>query len=90
VYFRESNVSELLIASVFRVDEEAKQETSRSNRQAEFSSVGSILGLLFDPEDGGDLFFRNAGLFLRPTRRYNPEDRTLHIVSQIVTSSLES
>jgi hypothetical protein len=35
--------------------------------------AGFLLGLFFDPEDGGDMFLQNIG----NTRRYIPEDRTL-------------
>jgi hypothetical protein len=34
---------------------------------------GFLLDLIFDPEDGDDMFLRN----FRTTLRYNPEDRTL-------------
>jgi hypothetical protein len=36
--------------------------------------AGFSLGVFFDPEDGGDMFFRND--FQRKTRRYILEDRT--------------
>jgi hypothetical protein len=45
-------------AYIFKVDEKAKQETSR-NRPA---SVGFQLGLLFSPENVGDFFHRNVSL----------------------------
>jgi hypothetical protein len=41
---------------------------------------GFLLGLLFDPEDGGDYVYIHpkVGDFSRPTRRYNAENSTLH------------
>jgi hypothetical protein len=36
------------------------------------------LGLFFDPEDGGDMFLRNFDWLSTATRRYIPEDQTLH------------
>jgi hypothetical protein len=48
----------------------AKQEASKN---LSFDSVGFLLGILFDPEDGCDMFLRNV--WLSPTTRpYNPED----------------
>jgi hypothetical protein len=61
---RKPNVSAEHTTSVFRVEEESKQETSRSGRQAGLSSPPTfLLGLLFDPKDGGDMFLQN----LRPS-----------------------
>jgi hypothetical protein len=47
------------IFSIFRVEEEAEQETSVKSGGKQ--SSGFLLGLCFDPEDGGDIFVRNAG-----------------------------
>jgi hypothetical protein len=44
--------------------------------------AGLLLGLLFDPENGGDIFLRNFGL--SATQHYNPEDRALHHIKFIV------
>jgi hypothetical protein len=38
-----------------------------------------LLRLLFDPEDGGETFFRNASELYQTTRRDNPEDRIFDI-----------
>jgi hypothetical protein len=46
------------IASIFRVEEYAKQEIGM--KQAATRS-DFLLGLLFDSEDGGDMFPRNVG-----------------------------
>jgi hypothetical protein len=37
-----------------------------------------LLGLCFDPEDGGDMVLRNVGWFAEIKRRYISEDITLH------------
>jgi hypothetical protein len=39
--------------------------------------AGYLLGLFFDPEDGGDMSPERQG-FLRITWRYNPEDHALY------------
>jgi hypothetical protein len=44
---------------MFRVEEYAKQEASV--KQVASCSTGFLLGLFFDPEDGGDMFLRNVG-----------------------------
>jgi hypothetical protein len=33
---------------------------------------------IFEPEDGGDIYPKTSVDFHRTTRRYIPEDRTLH------------
>jgi hypothetical protein len=39
--------------------------------------AGFLLGLLFNSEDEGNIFLQNV-YFHQTTRRYIPEDRTLH------------
>jgi hypothetical protein len=45
---------------------------------ATFFHAGFLLGSLFDPEDGDDMFLRNVGDFQRAAQRYIPGDRTFH------------
>jgi hypothetical protein len=51
------DVSEAHIAPNFKVKEQTMQELMLPSASACFS-----LGLLVDPEDGGDIFLRNVGL----------------------------
>jgi hypothetical protein len=76
--------SEEQIAVIFRAAEEAKQETSKSRWQVSRACLWLLLffylGLLFHPEDDGDMFVRNAGLSLNYTaletrRPYSLEPR---------------
>jgi hypothetical protein len=61
---RDPDVSEQYTVSIFRVEEKAKPETSRSRRQVERTmptSYSFLLGLLSDLESEGNMFLRNVG-----------------------------
>jgi hypothetical protein len=48
------------ITSIFRNEEQVKQETNM-NQGCCLLDVGFLLGLVFNPEDGGDVFLQNTG-----------------------------
>jgi hypothetical protein len=52
--------SEEYIYSIFRFEEKAKQQTNKKQR-------GFLLGLLFDPYDGGYMFLWRSGIYLNYT-----------------------
>jgi hypothetical protein len=54
------DVSEEHIASIFRIREEAEQETSRALLATSFQAR-FLPCLFFDPENGSDMFLRNIG-----------------------------
>jgi hypothetical protein len=45
--------------------------------------VGHLFALLFDTEDGGDVFLRMSVDFHRATLRYNSADKTLHSIPRL-------
>jgi hypothetical protein len=47
-----------------------------------FSSAGLLFSLLFNPEDGGDMFLRNVGC-PRTTPRYDTEHHTLEYLERL-------
>jgi hypothetical protein len=57
-----SHVSEEHAASIFTIEEQAKQEISMKQRSACcLLHPGFLLALLFNPEDGDDIFLRTVG-----------------------------
>jgi hypothetical protein len=50
------------ITSIFRVEERAKKETSRSREQAKHLLLISLLGSSYNSEDGGNIFLQSVRL----------------------------
>jgi hypothetical protein len=75
--FIESDILEEHIPSIFRP-------------KSKPTCAGFMLGLLFDAEEGDDMFLRNLGFFPNYTRREKPEDRTVRRVvnDRLVVSSV--
>jgi hypothetical protein len=67
-----TDVSEKHVSSIFKVEEQAKQEISRR------VLVGFLLGLFFDPKMEATSSSEMSVEFQHTTRRYILEDRTLH------------
>jgi hypothetical protein len=47
--------------SEWLMNDELKLQFLAKNGHPQKSSIFSLLSLLFDPEDGGDMFLRNVG-----------------------------
>jgi hypothetical protein len=57
---------------------ESQQSKQQTGSACCLLHAGFLLGLFFNPEDGGDMFFPKQWLTLAGTQHYIPEDRTLH------------
>jgi hypothetical protein len=58
-----TDVSEKNFASICRLEKQASQETkAKKVASRALFHAGLLLGLFFNPEDGGDVFLQNGGL----------------------------
>jgi hypothetical protein len=60
VRWKSTHVSEEHVAYIFGVEEKAEQETSVKAKWKQRFRAGFLLGLLLNPDDGDDMFFRNV------------------------------
>jgi hypothetical protein len=49
------------VAFIFRIKEQAKQDTGKLAVLAYLLHAGFLLGLLYSPEDEGNMFLQNIG-----------------------------
>lgn len=68
---RNADISEKFTASIFRIEEEAKQETRKKQ-------AASLFGFPFEPEDGVSKYLRIVDELYRTTRYCFPDDITFH------------
>jgi hypothetical protein len=80
-----NGISEEYIAFIFRASQARNQHEAGSKDiifllcfACYLLHAGFLLGLLFYPEDRGDMFFQNVGLLQWTAWRYIPEDLTLN------------
>jgi hypothetical protein len=75
VWYKSTDASEVHVASFVRV-EELSQVNQHKARKSCLLLTGLLLHLLFDPEDGGNMFLQNVGgllpnnTVLQPRRQY--------------------
>jgi hypothetical protein len=79
VYFGDSPTFQRNIAPLSSgpKSKQSKKLAQAERKKSRLLNAGLLLGLLFEPEDGGDIFLRNLGGLYLTTRRYKPGDRIL-------------
>jgi hypothetical protein len=65
---------EELIAYIFRNEGYAKQEAREQAEEIVLASC-SLLGISFDPEEGGNMFLRNIGKIIPQYMASNPKTK---------------
>jgi hypothetical protein len=75
-WLKTPDISEEHVTSIFIVEEQSKQETSKKQAVSRMP-VGFLFGLVSYTEHGGNMFSSETSGFLQSIRRYNTEDFTL-------------
>jgi hypothetical protein len=85
--WKNPEISEEYVASIFRVKSKPSKNQAAGSAACYLLPAGIFLGLLFNHEDGGDMFLLMSG-FSQITRRYNPEHGALQKASILNVTTL--
>jgi methionine salvage enolase-phosphatase E1 len=86
ITWKNLDISEEHVASISRVKRNKKKQAA-GNAACYLFPAGILVGLLFNHNDGGDMFLLLSGFF-QITGRYSPEHGTLQKASTLNVTTL--